>query len=253
MTEFEVCQNRFYSHKVSNGTNVLLQTVYNVELTCQSCVDSVKNALSTVRGVSEFDIDLAAQRVSVIGSTPPSQIIKSIQDTGRDAIIRGTGKPNSAAVAILENFNLQTGDLKTVNGLARIVAVNDSNLLVDLTIDGLLKKGLYYPSIRRSGDISQGALSTGESILDLPAINVSEKEGITYSGQLFTLIDLKIHDLIGRSFAISNEEKAVNKDSLVGVIARSAGAWENDKQVCSCSGKTIWQERTDAHQHGLKI
>lgn len=223
-------------------------------MTCDGCVNSVKNALSKVSGVSEFDIDFKNQRVSVIGSTPPSTIIKSIQETGRDAIIRGTGKPNSAAVAILENFNLQTNDLKQVNGLARIVAVNDSNLLVDLTVNGLLKKGLYFPSIRRSGDISNGALSTGEAILNLPPINVEQQESNnTYSGQLFTLIDLKIYDLIGRSFAISSEDKKVNKDSLVGVIARSAGAWENDKQVCSCSGKTIWQERTDANNHGITI
>jgi copper chaperone for superoxide dismutase len=121
-------------------------------------------------------------------------------------------------------------------------------------VNGLITKGLYYPSIRRSGDISEGALSTGESILNLPPIEVNEKESdSTYAGHLFTIIDLKVHELIGRSFAVSAEATKVNKDSLVGVIARSAGAWENDKQVCSCSGKTIWQERTDAHQHGLKI
>ena len=33
---------------------------------------------------------------------------------------------------------------------------------------------------------------------------------------------------------------------LAGVIARSAGAWTNDKTVCSCSGKTQWQEAAAA-------
>ncbi|KAJ2846786.1 copper chaperone [Coemansia brasiliensis] len=29
---------------------------------------------------------------------------------------------------------------------------------------------------------------------------------------------------------------------LAGVIARSAGLFENDKQVCACSGNTLWTE-----------
>ncbi len=28
-----------------------------------------------------------------------------------------------------------------------------------------------------------------------------------------------------------------------GVIARSAGLFENMKKICSCSGKTLWEER----------
>ena len=33
---------------------------------------------------------------------------------------------------------------------------------------------------------------------------------------------------------------------LAGVIARSAGAWTNDKTVCTCSGKTQWEEAKEA-------
>ncbi|CAJ0826137.1 20122_t:CDS:2 [Entrophospora sp. SA101] len=29
---------------------------------------------------------------------------------------------------------------------------------------------------------------------------------------------------------------------IAGIIARSAGAFENTKKVCSCSGKTLWEE-----------
>jgi len=29
---------------------------------------------------------------------------------------------------------------------------------------------------------------------------------------------------------------------LAGVIARSAGAWGNEKTVCACSGQTMWEE-----------
>lgn len=66
-------------------------------------------------------------------------------------------------------------------------------------------------------------------------------------------------------------------DTLVGVIARSAGVWDSkcffagprvlhtllhfaqaltrlmtdDKTVCSCSGKTVWQEREEQRDRGM--
>ncbi|KAH3667078.1 hypothetical protein WICMUC_005425 [Wickerhamomyces mucosus] len=202
-------------------------------------------------GISKFDIDLENQRVSVEGTEPPSNIIKAIQDVGKDPIIRGTGKPNSAAVSILESFDPK--DIKTpVRGLARIVATDENNLLVDITLNGL-PKGIYYPSFRASGDISAGAKSTGSSIHDFNPITVdTESSDKLYSGQTFQQINFNISELIGRSFIVSKDNKLAD-DSLAGVIARSAGAWENDKQVCSCSGKTVWQERNDAHHRGLHI
>ncbi|CCH46186.1 Superoxide dismutase 1 copper chaperone [Wickerhamomyces ciferrii] len=230
----------------------LQQTVYNVELTCQSCVDSVKQALSKVNGLTRFDIDLQNQRVSVEGITAPSTIIKAIQETGRDAIIRGTGQPNSAAVSILESFN-EEDKFAPVKGLARIVSTNEGKLLVDITLNGL-PKGTYYPSFRNSGDISKGASSTGGLFYEFPPIEVNEPSDLSglYSGQNFISANLKITDLIGRSMIVSNLQNSINPSSLAGVIARSAGVWENDKQVCSCSGKTVWQERQDAQQHGVR-
>lgn len=229
------------------------QTVYNVELECQSCVDSVKKALRDVNGLTKFDIDLKNQRVIVEGLAPPSSVVKAIQSTGRDAIIRGTGKPNSAAVSILESFNEQDR-LAPVKGLARIVSTNDSKLLVDITLNGL-PKGVYYPSFRKSGNISKGASSTGDLFYEFPPIKVEEASDLPnlFSGQNFASANLQIGDLIGRGMVVSSEKDSITPNSLAGVIARSAGVWENDKQVCSCSGKTVWQERQDANKQGLHI
>ena len=33
-----------------------------------------------------------------------------------------------------------------------------------------------------------------------------------------------------------------------GIIARSAGLFQNKKTVCTCSGKTIWEERMEARE-----
>ncbi|ODV93669.1 hypothetical protein PACTADRAFT_4572 [Pachysolen tannophilus NRRL Y-2460] len=227
------------------------ESVYAVPLHCDSCVTSVRNALKEIDGISKFDIDLKSQTLSVEGSVPPSRIVKAIQSTGKDAIIRGTGRPNSAAVCILESFD-EKDRLNPVRGLARIVSLNDKQCLIDLTMNGVTK-GIYYPSIRSNGNLSQGALSTGKSIYDISPIEVNEQSDLPdlASGQHFVIASMKIDDLIGRSVIVSQLKDKVAPDSLAGVIARSAGIWQNDKEVCSCTGKTVWQERKDAIDKGI--
>lgn len=243
------------------------EMLFAVPLECQSCVYSVSNALSSVKGVTKFDVDLQNNLVTTVGSVAPSQIVKTIQTTGKDAIIRGTGKPNSAAVCILESFN-KDDIANPVKGLARIVSVAENDVVVDLTVNGL-GAGTYYPSIRSSGNLSQGALSTGKLFYDLGLISVTEplsqetvinsdgahQEPIhdLYAGQSFLQAKLKVSDLIGRSIVLSRLQDSITDDSICGVIARSAGVWENDKQVCSCSGKTVWQERGDAKKRGVAV
>lgn len=242
------------------------EIVFNVPLECDKCVESVSKALKTLNGLSDFHVDLESDIVSTTGSVPPSSIVKTIQTTGRDAIIRGTGKPNSAGVCILESF--ADKDLHMpVKGLCRIVNVNEDELFIDLTVNGL-SKGTYYPLIRKSGNLSQGPLSTGDLFYDLDSIEVdvpsdrsttitslgaashSEKD-MLFSGQKFLYAKLNVADLIGRSIILSRLKHQITSDALCGVIARSAGAWENDKQVCTCSGKTIWEERKDVIAKGL--
>ncbi|KAH3677972.1 hypothetical protein OGATHE_000627 [Ogataea polymorpha] len=211
--------------------------------------ESVTEALKPVHGISKLDVDLEAQKITVKGHAAPSKIIEAIQKTGKDAIIRGTGKPNSAAVAILESFD-EADKQAPVKGLARMVATSPDEMYVDLTLSGV-KKGTYYPSIRESGNIFKGALTTGKSIYDFPPIEAKTRDGELYKCQEFVKVPLGISGLIGRSLVVSHEPKNVFWESLCGVIARSAGAWENDKYVCSCTGKTIWQERVDAVGRGI--
>ena len=249
------------------------QIVFAVPLECQSCVDSISHVLKGLGGIKSYDIDLEDNLVTTTGTTPPSTIIKAIQNTGKDAIIRGTGQPNSAAVCILESFDPK--DMKTpVKGLARIVLVSPKDIYVDLTISGL-DKGVYYPSIRSCGNLSEGAKSTGPLFHELAPVDVTEAPVTinslgaantendfvssaastigtsSFSGQAFLHAPLSINDLIGRSVVISSSKGEVVDDSLCGVIARSAGVWENNKQVCSCSGKSVWEERVDARERGV--
>ncbi|CDK24613.1 unnamed protein product [Kuraishia capsulata CBS 1993] len=227
----------------------LYESVYAVPLSCESCVNSVSKALGTVEGIKTFNVDLQKQQVSVEASVAPSAIIQAIQTTGRDAIIRGAGNLNSAAVCILESF-AEEDSANPVRGLARIVSVGPSKVLIDLSLNGL-PKGTYFPTFRASGNIWKGALTTGDSILDLDPIAVDRPANGSFSGQYFIKAPASIADLVGRSMAISTAKGQVFDGSLVGVIARSAGVWENDKKVCSCTGKTVWQERADAVNKGI--
>ena len=202
------------------------EIVLAVPMECQACVDSVSTVLKKTEGIKNFKVDLGANLVTTEGSIPPSEIVKAIQSTGRDAIIRGTGKPNSAAVCILESFDPKDFQ-QPVKGLARIVSVSQNDLFIDLTVNGL-PKGTYYPSIRSSGNLSQGALSTGSLFYQLQPVEVElpstlsttinalgatvvEQDGL-FSGQSFLHAKLSIDDLIGRSVILSKSVSYTHLD-----------------------------------------
>lgn len=152
-----------------------------------------------------------------------------------------------------------------VKGLARIVQVANNLSIIDLSIRGL-GPGKYYATVREAGDISRGPESTGaiwESAKTKREGSLSAARGIwgtleigkNGSGSVFLDKPIQVWELIGRSIVVSKQqESGLNKedtDTLVGVIARSAGVWENDKTVCSCSGKTVWEERKDVVKQGM--
>lgn len=49
---------------------------------------------------------------------------------------------------------------------------------------------------------------------------------------------LSVSELIGRGVCVTSEGEKV-----CGVIARSAGIFQNYKRICLCSGKVLWDER----------
>jgi len=237
------------------------QTVFAVPMTCESCVKDVSGSLFKLNGISKVEANLKDQLVSIEGTAAPSAIVSAIQATGREAILRGSGGSNSAAVCILETHSTAVPD--QVRGLARMVQVSTNMTLVDLTIRGL-SPGRYWATIRETGDISQGVVSTGgiwtdpkEGALKPRGFFGTIDVGKDSMGSVFIERPIQIWEMIGRSMVISKQHEGEGKfekndeNTLVGVIARSAGVWENDKTVCSCSGKTLWEERKDEVQKGM--
>jgi copper chaperone for superoxide dismutase len=143
------------------------------------------------------------------------------------------------------------------------VQVAPSLTIMDLSIRGL-SPGQYHASIRQAGDISQGPESTGgiwEAIegkeAKTQARGVLGPLEVSKSGIASVFLDkpIEVWELIGRSIVVSKLQegkfKKEDPDTLVGVIARSAGVWDNDKTVCSCSGKTVWEERKEQVDKGM--
>ncbi|KAK6525049.1 copper chaperone [Arthrobotrys megalospora] len=233
------------------------KTLFAVPLHCEGCISSVTNALSQVEGILSVECHLEHQLVEVEGTAAPSKISKSLQDIGKDCILRGSGNANSAAVCILETHAPNVEN--PVRGLARLVQAGPEFTIFDISLKGL-QPGIYQASIRQNGDISNGAASTGgvweedtrgtEARGRLGQIEV-DSEG---SGGIILDISVAIWELIGRSMVLSPGTELFRQDdeaTLVGVIARSAGIWENDKVVCSCSGKTVWEERVEQTGKGM--
>ncbi|KAL2815291.1 superoxide dismutase [Aspergillus granulosus] len=243
------------------------QTTFAVPMSCESCVKDISQALNQLQGINKVDANLQDQLVFVEGTAPPSSIVTAIQGTGRDAILRGSGASNSSAVCILETHSTTVSN--KVRGLARMVQVSPQMTLVDLTINGLAP-GQYWATVREAGDISRGAESTG-GIWDAVTAKGSGGGGDAPKaprgifgrvevdakgrGNVFLDRPVAIWELIGRSMVVSTGPEGPfrreDSNTLVGVIARSAGVWDNDKTVCSCSGKSVWQERQEQVAQGM--
>ncbi|KAM0306429.1 hypothetical protein HYE67_002441 [Fusarium culmorum] len=240
------------------------ETLFAVPLSCDGCIKAVSDSLYKLGGIKNVEGNLKDQLVSVKGTAAPSAIVEAIQATGRDAILRGSGASNSAAVSILETFEDPVDGLyeepsRDVRGLARMVQVSSGRTLVDLSIRGV-SPGKYRASIRAYGDLKNGATSTGpvwsgeDKKLrgDLGLVEVGE-DG---RGASFVDHEFQIWEVIGHAMVLTRQEEKAeplknDKDTVVGIIARSAGMWDNDKTVCSCTGKTLWEERKDEVKKGM--
>ncbi|KAG9242026.1 superoxide dismutase [Calycina marina] len=237
------------------------QTLFAVPMTCERCVKDISGSLSKLSGIQKIEANLKDQLVAIEGTAAPSAIVAAIQATGRDAILRGSGTSESAGVCILETHSTHVSD--KVMGLVRMVQVAPNLTVVDLTIRGL-SPGTYWATVRQTGDISSGAISTG-SLWSEVTEGSSKSRGVFGTvqvgrdGMVSFFLDrpINIWEMIGRAMVVSKQHdgngnfEKNDENTLVGVIARSAGIWDNDKTVCSCSGKTLWEERKDEVQKGM--
>ncbi|KAJ1899291.1 copper chaperone [Kickxella alabastrina] len=219
-----------------------------VDMTCQSCVDDITQVLSDVPGIQSLNISLPEKRVVVEGNAGPSAILKALKSSGRSAVIRGTGSTaegtTGAAVCILEQ--------KTppyTRGLVRFVQISTDTCFVDISVNGV-SDGTHRASIRECGDLSDVPGSCGGVWQGASEVGAAGELGelVVRDGwgeACFETGQFAVWDIIGRSVVVSGESSGsgISSGVLAGVVARSAGLFENDKLVCACSGNTVWTEQ----------
>ncbi|KAJ1823101.1 copper chaperone [Coemansia sp. RSA 2599] len=240
-----------------------------VDMTCQSCVDDVTRVLGAVPGVDKINVTLSNKQAMVEGTARPSAVLKAIKDSGRSAVIRGTGSGVGgnigAAVCIFEEGRALADS--ATRGLARFVQVDENICFVDVTVSGI-SDGLHGIAIHECGDLSRvpescGAhwnpdnVEHGDALTghrgDLGNLEIKDGRGeMSFETERF-----KVWEIIGRSMVVGANADDMGKGSgpgskadggsapgiLAGVVARSAGLFENEKLVCACSGNTLWAEQ----------
>lgn len=246
----------------------LTKIEFAVQMTCQGCVNAIRQALDGVDGIESYSVNLSEEQVVVETSLPSGQIQKLLESTGRNTVLRGHGaggggKPNhlGAAVAIIEGQGVQ--------GLARLVQVSEDLCVIDGTLEGL-SPGAHGLNVHELGDISRRCASTGDHFNPTDTQHGGPDDEHRHVGDLgnimadsagravFRVEDnrVKVWDVIGRSMVVhSGEDDLGHKDNALskvtgnsgpgiacGIIARSAGLFQNVKKYCACDGKTLWED-----------
>jgi hypothetical protein len=113
--------------------------------------------------------------------------------------------------------------------------------------------------VASTGSLIDPPTTTGKPFLSLGTIR-PDKDGY---GDLFKELDGELWEWVGRACVVESEKQGGVQVSAAtkgmegtgkiyaGVVARSAGAWGNDKTVCACSGRTMWEEGRDMEKSML--
>ncbi|XP_071800030.1 copper chaperone for superoxide dismutase-like [Asterias amurensis] len=242
---------------------------FAVQMTCQKCVDSIKNTLEGVNGVSSLDINLAQEQVIVESILPSSQLLELLESTGRRALIKGQGvstdKHLGAAVSILD-----TPHDGPIRGVIRMLQLANNSCIIEGTVDGLTP-GAHALNIHEYGDLSDGCNSCGMHFNPTNSRHGGPSDEERHYGDLGNVVAddngravfrmendrVQVWDVIGRCMVMhskgddlgqgdspnSKEDGNSGPGVACGIIARSAGLFENVKKICQCDGVSLWDER----------
>ncbi|XP_051820920.1 copper chaperone for superoxide dismutase [Antechinus flavipes] len=240
---------------------------FAVQMSCQSCVDRVRASLRGVAGIQGMEVQLENQSVLVTTTLPSQEVQDLLESTGCQAVLKGMGSHMlqnlGAAVAMI-------GQPGAVQGVVRFLQVSPKCCLIEGTIDGL-EPGPHGLHVHQYGDLTQNCASCGDHFNPdgMPHGGPQDTQrhrgdlGNVYAGSdgraTFRLEDeqLQVWDIIGRSLVIDAGEDDLGQGGhplskitgnsgerlACGIIARSAGLFQNPKQICSCDGLTLWDER----------
>ncbi|CAF1504710.1 unnamed protein product [Rotaria sp. Silwood1] len=228
-----------------------------VEINRQEQVDQLQKLLANRKDIENINIDLPSKRL-VLNTTLQSSKVQNLieQSLDTNAVLLGAGKPLGAAVSALYS-NMNQPFKRRTHGLVRFIQADDEQCIIEGSVDGLIPNSSARINIHEYGDLSNGCDSCGDYYDS--SFSSSQKRSGELTGMLgqvttdehgtanFRLLNrcIRVPDIIGRSFVIQNSD---SQRVACGIIAKSAGLFENTKRLCTCSGATIWQERKEAKE-----
>ncbi|KAG8006061.1 Copper chaperone for superoxide dismutase [Nibea albiflora] len=239
---------------------------FAVQMTCESCADKVRAALQDQPGVTSVRIDVAKEEVLVESTLTTADVQALIESTGRRAVLKGIGgseQDRGSAVAMMAGVG-------NVQGVVRFLQLSEGHCLIDGTIDGL-EPGPHGLHVHTLGDLTQDCLSCGEHYNPFGRRHGGPGDSERHAGDLGNIVagpdgrasfrledsQIKVWDVIGRSLVVDAGEDDLGRGGhplseqtgnsgerlACGIIARSAGLFQNPKQICACDGVTLWEER----------
>ncbi|XP_062892685.1 copper chaperone for superoxide dismutase-like [Mobula hypostoma] len=252
---------------MATGGNAECKLEFAVQMTCESCANAVRNVLVGVDGIRSVQINLSEEQVLIDTMLNSGEVQALIESTGRRAVLKGMG---SSALRDLGTAVAMLGPEGPVSGVVRFLQLTEQQCVIEGTVDGL-SPGPHGLHVNEFGDVSNSCLSCGghynpgnsrhggpkdaeRHIGDLGNIHANEQGRATFRIQDDRL---KVWDIIGRSVVVASGEDDLGRgrhplshvtgnsgEGLVcGIIARSAGLFQNPKRICACDGVTLWEER----------
>nr|XP_046236308.1 copper chaperone for superoxide dismutase-like [Scatophagus argus] len=259
-----LAQAATYGRKMDSERPTKLE--FAVQMTCESCADKVRAALEGKPGVKSVSVDVSKEEVLVESALTSAEVQALIESTGRRAVLKGFGgseRDLGSAVAMVAGAG-------AVQGVVRFLQLSEGRCLIDGTIDGL-EPGPHGLHVHTLGDLTLDCLSCGEHYNPFGRQHGSPGDSERHVGDLGNIVagpdgrasfrledsQIKIWDVIGRSLVVDSGEDDLGRGGhplskqtgnsgerlACGIIARSAGLFQNPKQICACDGVTLWEER----------
>lgn len=194
-----------------------------------------------MNGVKIVDISITEQKL-IVELSSQSATIAEIQQlieekAGIRTVVKGIGE-NLAAVSEISGPN-------RFIGVVRFTQLLNQTCLFDGVIDGLSSDhSVFAVNIHEFGDLSGKDFENVGSVLLPIASDLKPKSSRVSFKSLVNNCELSHY--IGRSLAIS--ESLTQRVLGAGIVARASSIGSNEKKVCACSGKTLWEERSDSRE-----
>ncbi|KAG4081157.1 hypothetical protein HA402_014605 [Bradysia odoriphaga] len=206
---------------------------FAVQFSGENASDAIKSVL---KDVGTVDVNQESGRVVVETNIPWNEIQQRIEGTGRRAVLTGFGGKSCVSI-------VSSSKVEAMKGVVRFCAVpDDAGCVIDGVVDGFEPNSKVTINVHEYGDVSSGCDSVG-NVLEQSS-RLEKVVSSDTNGQIsFRILDshLNVSDLIGRSVVLS--KVGGNERLACGIIARSAGIFENYKKICACDGVTLWEER----------